>query len=195
MKYHRGFTLLEIMLVLVVISLGSMVVVMSLPDRSQDEVQQTAERLYQRLQLLSEDAVFSGRTYGLYVDEKKHEFRFLMLSDKGWENLESQSPIKGELTTAEGTTFRFERGGGVWNNPERLFSQESLFEDMDFPDQNEDEKPIPPPQVFILSSGDVTPFSIQFWADSTPDSLWLVETSEDGILHIRTPSDQDDEAK
>lgn len=76
MKYHRGFTLLEIMLVLVVISLGSMVVVMSLPDRSQDEVQQTAERLYQRLQLLSEDAIFSGRTYGLYVDEKSISFFF-----------------------------------------------------------------------------------------------------------------------
>ncbi|SJN58549.1 type II secretion system minor pseudopilin GspH [Vibrio ruber] len=194
MKYHRGFTLLEIMLVLVVISLGSMVVVMSLPDRSQDEVQQTAERLYQRLQLLSEDAIFSGRTYGLYVDEKKHQFLFLMLSDKGWKNLEAQSPIKGELTAEAGTMFRFESGGGVWNNPERLFSQESLFEEMDFPDQDEDEKPIPPPQVFILSSGDITPFSIQFWADSTPDSLWLVETSEDGILQIQTPSDQNDEA-
>lgn len=117
-----------------------------------------------------------------------------MLSDKGWKNLEAQSPIKGELTAEAGTMFRFESGGGVWNNPERLFSQESLFEEMDFPDQDEDEKPIPPPQVFILSSGDITPFSIQFWADSTPDSLWLVETSEDGILQIQTPSDQNDEA-
>ncbi|MDW6002637.1 type II secretion system minor pseudopilin GspH [Vibrio mangrovi] len=193
MKYHRGFTLLEIMLVLVVISLGSMVVVMSLPDSSQDDVQQTAERLYQRLQLLSEDAIFSGRTYGLYVDEKKHEFRFLMLSGEGWKPLESTSEINGVLTAEEGISFRFEPGGGVWNNPERLFSQESLFEEMDFP-EDDDKKPIPPPQVFILSSGDVTPFSIQFWADSTPDSLWLVATAEDGELHIQTPSENDDEA-
>ncbi|MEI8632175.1 prepilin-type N-terminal cleavage/methylation domain-containing protein [Vibrio sp. PP-XX7] len=109
MKPNQGFTLLEILLVLVILSLGSMVAVMSLPDHSQEQVQRSAERVFQSMQLLSDEAIFSGRNYGLYVDENKHKLNFLMLTDQGWQPLES-STLKQVVPVDEGVDFRFELG-------------------------------------------------------------------------------------
>ncbi|SHO58361.1 type II secretion system minor pseudopilin GspH [Vibrio quintilis] len=194
MKHKQGFTLLEILLVLLVLSLSAMAVVMTLPDNSQETARKNAERLYQRMQLLSEEAIFSGRNYGVYVDEAKHEIDFLMLSNQGWKPLESTDMNK-VVSVEDDVGFRFELGGEVWNNSERLFKPGSLFEDMDFGEEEDDKKRVYKPQVILFTSGEMTAFSLHFWSSSTPDQYWTVTSSSDGVLRIKSPEESRNEAK
>lgn len=62
--------MLEILLVLVLVSLASVAVISTLPTSAKDESKIQAKSLYQRLLLLNEEAMLSGRDYGLRVDEK-----------------------------------------------------------------------------------------------------------------------------
>lgn len=71
MKCKRGFTLLEILLVLVLLSMSAVAVIATLPSKQNDDAKEVAESLYQRLQLLNEEAILSGLDYGLRVDEKR----------------------------------------------------------------------------------------------------------------------------
>jgi general secretion pathway protein H len=192
MKHKQGFTLLEILLVLLVLSLSAMAVVMTLPDNSQETAKKNAERLYQRMQLLSEEAIFSGRNFGVYVDEVKHEIDFLMLTTEGWQPLQS-SDINKVVSVEDDVGFRFELGGEVWNNSERLFKPGSLFEEMDFGEENERKK-VYKPQVILFTSGVMTAFSLHFWASSTPDQYWTVTSSSDGVLRIKSPEESRNEA-
>jgi general secretion pathway protein H len=190
MKRCRGFTLLEILLVLFVISMSAMVVVMSLPGHSQQRAQRTVDRLYQRMQLLSEDAIYSGRNYGLYVDEKNHRFRFLMLTDKGWEPL--KIPDFTDVVSVERDIhFRFDSGGSIWGDQERLFQPGSLFDSMGFPEEEkqEEKQKVKPPQVIVFNSGEMTAFTILLWQDSTPNKQWSISTSSNGLLQLKTPEE------
>ena len=70
----QGFTLLEILLVLVLLSLVAVAVVATLPGNKTDHAKQDATRLYQRLQLLNEEAVLSGRDFGLRIGKNNTSY-------------------------------------------------------------------------------------------------------------------------
>ena len=71
MQKHLGFTLIEILLVLVLLSLTAVAVIATLPTSQKDLSKQYAQSFFQRLQLLNEEAVLSGKDFGLRVDEVK----------------------------------------------------------------------------------------------------------------------------
>ena len=55
-----GFTLIEILLVLVLLSVTAVAVISTIPTNSKDVAKKYAQSFYQRIQLLNEEAILSG---------------------------------------------------------------------------------------------------------------------------------------
>ncbi len=106
--------------------------------------------------------MLSGKDFGVRVDDAKSTYALLSLTSEGWQPLKlKQIPSKTKLE--EDITLQLELGGGAWDNDERLFKPGSLFDEDMFAEE-EDEKKIEPPQVFIFSSAEVTPFTLSFFS-------------------------------
>ncbi len=192
MKPSRGFTLLEILLVLVLISVSAVAVIATFPLSQKDESRVLAQSLYQRIQLLNEEAILSGRDFGLRIDEEKRDFQFMTLTGEGWEIVDKPQ-FSAELKIESDLNIDFQLGGDVWgNNDDRLFEPGSLFDEDMFADE---EKKPQPPQIFILSSGEMTPFTISFYPrEESLEQSWRVVVKENGQIILLAPGDQDEEA-
>lgn len=190
MRKHNGFTLIEILLVLVLLSLTAVAVISTLPTSQKDLSKQYAQSFFQRLQLLNEEAVLSGKDFGVRVDDTKSTYALLSLTSEGWLPLKlKQIPSKTKLE--EDITLQLELGGGAWDNDERLFKPGSLFDEDMFAEE-EDEKKIEPPQVFIFSSAEVTPFTLSFFpqnGDAFNDG-WRVIGKESGQILLLAPGEE-----
>lgn len=119
-KREVGFTLIEIMLVLVLLSLSAMAVIMSLPDNQDDQLEEEASRFYQLVQLLNEDALLNGMDYGIYFNQERQEYRFMQLMVDGWQPIE-KSRFFTEVKLEESLEFDMTLGGSAWADDERLF--------------------------------------------------------------------------
>ncbi|OLQ86561.1 type II secretion system protein GspH [Vibrio ponticus] len=192
MPKSKGFTLLEVLLVVALLAVTVTTVVFALPDNQRDEAKQQASALWHRLQLLNEEALLSGRDYGLRVDEKKATYYLQQLEEKGWQKL-SLDRIPYESKLQEGVAVKFTLGGSVWQDQERLFEPTSLF-DEDMFAEFEEQKQLPQPQVFFMSSGEITPFSIAIYPSDADieQSAWQVVAKENGQIILLAPGEQDE---
>lgn len=192
MGRDSGFTLLEILLVLVLMSLASVAVISTLPVSAEDGAKKQAQSLYYRVSLLNEESMLSGKDFGLYIDDKTPLLRFMALDSEGWKSLDDRQ-IKPELQLASNLALQLDLGGDVWNDKQRLFKPGSLFDEQMFAEQS-DTKNLPKPQIFIMSSGEVTPFSVAIYpqqGDSEQDA-WRVVAKENGQILLLAPGESDD---
>lgn len=192
MQKHRGFTLIEILLVLVLLSLTAVAVIATLPTSQKDLSKQYAQSFFQRLQLLNEEAVLSGKDFGLRVDDVKSTYVLLSLTQDGWQPLElkqipSETKLEGDIS------LQLDLGGGAWDDDDRLFEPGSLFDEDMFAEEDEKEKKkVKPPQVFIFSSAEVTPFSLSFFpedGDAFNDG-WRIIGKETGEILLLEPGEE-----
>lgn len=192
MTATRGFTLLEILLVLVLISVSAVAVIATFPVSVKDEAKISAQSFYQRLLLLNEEAILSGQDFGVRVDVDARSLTFLQLTaEKGWQKWQNDK-MTNQTTLKDGLQLDFELGGGAWQKDDRLFNPGSLFDEEMFADKKE-EKQEPPPQLFVLSSGEVTPFVLNVFPKGQPrDEQWRVEAQENGTLRLLAPGDSDE---
>ncbi len=180
-----GFTLLEIMLVLVLLSVSAVAVIATFPNNQQDEIKQHSLRLFQRLQLLNEEAVLSGKDFGLYIDEPKRTYILMELKADGWQLIEIDR-LPAETSLPESVSLNLTLGGEAWLEDDRLFEPGSLFDEDMFADEEKRKKTLKPPQVLILASGENTPATVTFEAkDTAGEALsWLVLTQENGQIRV-----------
>lgn len=114
MTATRGFTLLEILLVLVLVSVSAVAVIATFPVSVKDEAKISAQSFYQRLLLLNEEAILSGQDFGVRIDVDTRRLTFLQLTaDKGWQKWQNDK-MTNQTTLKEGLQLDFELGGGAW---------------------------------------------------------------------------------
>lgn len=189
-----GFTLLEILLVLVLMSLASVAVIATLPVSGEDSAKTQAQALYHRLQLLNEEAMLSGTDFGIHIDEEKSRYQLLRLTQQGWQKLE-QPNMTDQVELAADVVLEFELGGSVWKDQQRLFKPGSLFDEEMFAEYKQEQKQ-PPPQVFIMSSGEVTPFSMTIYprGRSAEHDAWRILAKENGQILLLPPGERDEQS-
>ncbi|XDF68669.1 type II secretion system minor pseudopilin GspH [Vibrio cholerae] len=192
MTATRGFTLLEILLVLVLVSASAVAVIATFPVSVKDEAKISAQSFYQRLLLLNEEAILSGQDFGVRIDVDTRRLTFLQLTaDKGWQKWQNDK-MTNQTTLKEGLQLDFELGGGAWQKDDRLFNPGSLFDEEMFADEKKEQKQ--EPQLFVLSSGEVTPFTLSiFPKGQEPDEQWRVTAQENGTLRLLAPGESDEE--
>ncbi len=193
MRKHNGFTLIEILLVLVLLSLTAVAVVSTLPTSQKDLSRQYAHSFFQRLQLMNEEAVLSGKDFGVRVDKAKSTYSLLGLTAEGWQPLE-MNKIPTETVLEGNISLQLDLGGGAWSEDDRLFEPGSLFDEEMFAEY-EDEDKVKPPQVFVFSSAELTPFTLSFFpsnGDAFSDG-WRVVGKESGQILLLAPGEEAEE--
>lgn len=145
MTSQRGFTLLELMVVVIII--GTIMAMISLRlgnQRGDDELMKQAERLEALMILASEEAQLQGRDVGIQFRRDGYQFFLYDGLRRVWLEWQNDPLFRAR-------TFRDE------------FELELLMDDQAAAlpvNEEEDDVDLPTPQIMILSSGEMTPFEI-----------------------------------
>lgn len=160
----HGFSLLELLVVIVIIAILFTFTTLAIRGTSPEELLQTeAQRLDRLLQLALEEAILKGVEYGL--EFKPNSYRFLLWADNSWQSLEADKLLR-ERQLPEPMEFELE-----------IEQIDVLIEDAEGKDEDEEKLK---PQVFLLSSGEITPeFSVRLVIPGVETS-YIVSASVNG---------------
>ncbi len=163
---YAGFTLIEVMVVLFIMGLATGAVILSYSGESgQDLLKKQTQRLQVVFNMASDYAVLNQRQLGLRVEDNDNSYYFMYLDEEQeWQKLELDNTF-AEHKLPDLFSLELSLTDLPWETEESLFSSDIFDEDLSVSNDeveigNEEEKKLDPPQIFIFSSGEITPFSI-----------------------------------
>lgn len=165
---RRGFTLLELLLVLMLVGLASAYVVYNAFGVSQAKLlEKQVNRFNVVLNLASDFAVMNQRQLGIRIDENKRQYLFLALDDEDkWQVIEDDQ-VLATYTLPEPFTLSLSLDELPWQEDDSFFDTNLFDEELSVQEDGvsigeKEPPPPPPPQIFVMSSGEITPFSLVF---------------------------------
>jgi general secretion pathway protein H len=182
-----GFTLLEVMLVVLLIGLASLTVVMTFPNTlsSENNASWQAQRFATLLQLAEDEALISGNELGLVIEKNSYQFAIYDYSKQRW--LATRvGEIEGKVELPELLSLEYSLSDSAWgeiNNSD----QDSFIEESERVDIEGDNKlKTLNPLIYVMSSGEVSPFSLVFSkADNDPEKQsTTVSVSMNGAISL-----------
>ena len=204
----RGFTLIEIMLVMVIIGCAAGIVVLSIPGgpnpKLGNDLSEESQQLAATIQVMSEQATQQGRTIGLHISE--HGYQFMIRQENASTNEESVTqttskaldtmidwdhqswqPYQSEkLRTAgefdEQISLALTLDGLQLQDEEnRLGRSEPQWFD------TENQLTAKTPQILLLPSGEITPFSLTLQEQGGDNNQFRqINGSENGQIDVLT---------
>ena len=156
-RRSAGFTLLELMVVLVLIGIIFSFAVLSLGgDDYAELMEQETHRMITLLGLASDEAVLRGDELAVLFAEDGYSF-LILDEDQKWRATSDDGLLKS-YALPEGIDLRLE----VEGEPPILTATSIDDLELQQTDPDEDQEEELQPQVFILSSGEMTPFTVTF---------------------------------
>lgn len=171
MRGQTGFTLIEILVVMLIIGVVSGMAVLSLRMSSEGGARGAAGGFRAALNTVALDGLTRSRQYGLRIWEGG--YAFVRLNDKGkWVSAELSPTLNtsagGTHSLADGLRARLRIAGEAVRL--RLHQDDS------------------PPQVLVLSNGEMTPFEIVFEPEHAVSGshAQVVRVAADAVGHLTT---------
>ena len=163
MSNAKGFTLLEIMLVLLLMGMISAGVVMTLPSSAglDKDPKWHAQRFSTLLQFAQDNALISNSELGVEFSAQEYIFAIYDLKKKKWLPY-TDTQIEGSITLPDSISSEYTLAGSIWDEIEQEDDDVFIDDEYTVHIEGEEEDIKISPQVFIMSSGEVTPFSYQF---------------------------------
>ncbi|HKU15298.1 MAG TPA: type II secretion system minor pseudopilin GspH [Steroidobacteraceae bacterium] len=172
-----GFTLLEILVVLVIIGVMVSIATLSIGVLGKDQqVEEESRRVWAVLRQAREEAELQAIDLAIYVAASDYEFLHFDTRRNQWQPIVDDQ-LYAQRQLPEGLRFR------LWLEGREIVLKPAL---PDRSDKDEHEKA--PPQLTVLSSGDVVPFELQIERDGAP-ALWRVTALADGDLRVEQRKD------
>ncbi len=139
-KSQSGFTLLELIVVVVIIGVMASFVVLSIGLGHSDEVKQEARRLHALIDLAAQESMLSGRELGVRFKEQEYRFYSQVYEDKKlvWRPLTDDEHLSEARELPEQIELE-------------LYVEGSIV-DLD--------KPLEWVHITLLSSGEIIPFEL-----------------------------------
>lgn len=154
---ERGFTLVEILVVLVILAVTAAALSFGFQRLEADRVEKQAGQLTTWLQSISDDAVLDGAIYGAWLAEGDHLSRGYYFANRWWPVKEDDIPLP---QLGEGVALLAEADNGRYLAVPRRSREEG-------------------PNILFLPSGITEPDSFELKAD---DRVATIERDEDGIF-------------
>lgn len=148
----KGFTLIELMLVILIVGIVLSLAVVSLPSSNPEHrLQEQAERLHSLVRLALDEAILSGRPIGLQAET--HGYGFLTFTDGAWKPV-LEGPLRFRDLDADISLHLRTDGAARAPTTER---------------ETEDRRK--PPAVVLWPSGEHTPFRLTLEHDASTASV------------------------
>ncbi len=185
--YSRGFTLIELLAVIVIVAILFSYATLAIRGVDPEENLHTEARKLDRLiQLALEESILRGQDYAMdiFIDG----YRFLRLENQQWVEISDDKLLRTRQLPEDMELELSIEDTGVNIEPESKLTDFSLDSTVDkFADEGSDEEGRTKiePQIFLLSSGEITPeFSIRVFYPNI-DTSYLVEGDFDGQHRVR----------
>jgi len=170
---NSGFSLIEIMVVLVIIAFATNMMIYSLGGDQEDELEKSAVKMNTVINLAADYAVLNQLELGFHLD--KDVLEFLAFDGEKWIPL-TGNKVFNAVKFPEFLEVELQLDDLPWAE-ENLLEQVDWRELMDTDDEEsflELEK-LKIPQVIILSSGEVSPFSLSLTLKEQADPTFFVQ--------------------
>jgi general secretion pathway protein H len=179
-RAQPGFTLLEILVVIVIIGVMVSMATLSIGVLGADrEVKEEAERFWAVLRQAREEAELQAIDVAIFVGQTDYEFLRFDTRRNEWTPI-VEDKLYAQRALPEGLRFR------LWLENREIVLKPGL------PDRSKkDESQKWPPQITVLSSGDVVPFEMHIERDAAP-ALWRVTSLADSDLRLEQRKDERD---
>lgn len=159
-RIQQGFTLIEVMLVIVLIGVMVSAVQFTFSGNKPEQLlEQNSARFAGIFDVAAEYGLLNNVELGLFIEE--NSYQFLGYDGVSWSPI-ADNPLFEVYTLPEGIEITLQLDDLPIEAPQLFDSSVLINEDEDesFTDDAEKKKTIP--QVYMLSGGDITPFSLTF---------------------------------
>ncbi|MFT3931250.1 MAG: type II secretion system minor pseudopilin GspH [Spongiibacteraceae bacterium] len=172
LRYASGFTLLEILVTLVIVAAMAAMLVFSFKDSSQQKLQREASDFAVVLNAAADEAVMRGIEIGVVLDDEGYRFVVFDPETKRW-----QAPTLNGLAEhkfPERYLIEFSLDGSDVD--------EQVIERIKLLAQRSDDERLRP-SILILSSGEVTPFSLTLSSEDkdSGEAAAIISLHSDGL--------------
>lgn len=180
MRMNRGFTLVELLVVLFIIGITLSFATLSINGNNASErLQREAQRLQALMAIAKEDAVLFGVEIGL--DVTREGYRFVRLHPDGWRVIHGgDMPLQARQLPEDMALRLLEREDD--DKTVRTFSANTRTNDDR--DNEESESRGPSPEILFLSSGTTLPFKFELFSKNT-NVRFLFEGERSGKLTMQ----------
>ncbi len=182
-SHGSGFTLIEVLVVVVIIGIISAVVVLGLGNLGDDrELQTEARRITSLIEMASDEATLQGRDFGLELLQTGYRFV-------------EHEPLTGQWSEVFGDDLMRLRQLAQDTEFELFLEDRRVLLDIDAADSarndDTDDNDLSQdylPHILILSSGDITPFRLEIVRNTDRTSVAL-GVSASGEITVGTSDD------
>lgn len=188
----RGFTLIEVLVVMVIVAIIAGVAVLSLGSLGRaPPAKHAAEQLSAIAELASQQAVIAGQQYGLLIS--RHGYRFYTFDGEQWQPV-TNDPVFRARTLGDDVIFDLHLEGAPVDLSKTDFSPDadthSSASQADDSGTENDDATQPKPQIALLSSGEVTPFTITVTDTVDPSQRYVISGSLAQGIELQSPDDK-----
>ncbi|MFT5450638.1 MAG: general secretion pathway protein H [Enterobacterales bacterium] len=211
-RKSTGFSLLELIIVLVIIGVLVAAVTLSISDGRGDKLRLEARRLAARISLARDEAILTNQEFGLEITEEGYQF--LVLKDDRWEIVESfgeRQLVQQKLP--ENMLIQLEVEG-LYAQFQNQLNVNRLFKDYDDNDTSDSDssdtnslledaptdsnEPIESnedaalakkirPQIYLMTSGEINPFILLIGYDDNEPIYYQLTASIEGQVSFEGP--------
>ena len=179
----KGFTLLELIVVIFIIGITLTFAALSINNRDQEQrAEQEAQSLAARLDLAGQESVLQSKELALELTEEGSGYQFLALEAEGWQVLDADQDALRPRSLPGGMRLEMKLEG------EEIQLTEISGKDADDGDKDPDEDlersgdEVTPPRIYLLSSGEITPFTATLHTDGVTD--YQISGTANGALKV-----------
>lgn len=177
---QKGFTLLELMVVVVIVAILFTYTTLAIrSDSAEDIIKKEAQRMERLVQLALEESILRGEEYGIEIFLDGYRFLRFDVIENRWQPLSDDKILRErELPMDMELEMQLEETEVVIE----LATDPMSDQELDINEEDEDDKKESKPQIYLLSSGEITPeFDVRFYILGVETS-YFVKGAFDGSL-------------